>query len=69
MAVPKRDGAKKPTAKARIQSLQDENEKLNSTIDRLKKINAEQVQRLTEQELLRVRIRELEQQLNRNADD
>lgn len=57
-------------------ALEDENEQLRNTVDQLRvtveqlsKINNQQVQRLVQQELLRLRIKELEQQLGEERDE
>ena len=42
--------------------LEDENKKLRHDLDQLKKVNNQQIQRLVQQELLQIRIKELEQQ-------
>lgn len=46
-----------------IGALQAENDGLKKTVESLKAINAEQLKRLVASELLRDRLRELEQQL------
>jgi hypothetical protein len=42
-------------------SLEDENARLRKSVDDLRKVNAQQLQRLVQQELLQIRIKELEQ--------
>ena len=69
MAAPKSGNGKRTIAKAKLEALQTENEKLRGTVEDLKKVNAKQLQRLVNAELLRSRVNELEQQLNRKADD
>lgn len=72
MTTSKRSNAGTKTSKTRGKSkkdLEDENEQLRETVERLKTVNAQQVQRIVEQELLKIRIKELEQQLNRKSDE
>jgi len=70
MATSSRSNAKTKMGKAKTKkALEDENEKLRDTVERLKKVNAQQVLRLTQQSLLEIRIKELEQQLARDRDE
>jgi hypothetical protein len=69
MATSKSGNGKRITAKAKLAALQDENEQLKETVEQLKSINANQLQRLVGAELLRDRINELERKLKRNTDE
>jgi hypothetical protein len=69
MTTSKSGNGKRMTAKAKLTALQDENEKLKKTVEQLKSVNAEQLQRLVNAELLRDRINELERKLKRNTDE
>jgi len=69
MTTPKSGNGKRTTTKAKLQALQDEIDNLNKTVEQLKSINATQLQRLVDSELLRDRINELERKLRPNTDE
>lgn len=76
MTTAKNTGAKRVTQKARLQMLEERNatldatvENLKATVEKLKGVNAEQLKRLVNQDLLRAHADELKRQLKQKGDD